>query len=215
MKHASLFSVRIFKQISSIFALKLTCLFFLSNVAYSQPKQKMSLLDLPPAIDTLTGQAVYTEVVSVSGVTADLLYERAKSWLVSTFQSSKSIIDSEDKSSGTLISKPLISVLTGKKGLLDANSNIHRVSLDIRCKDGRYRYELTPLDYMASPTEARLGGVASLPLSTLTNTQIKRIRRKGELYRSEYDDIWRIDSSYKTFIERVKNAMSQPGKGEF
>ena len=94
-------------------------------------------------IDSTTNKICYTDVVNVEGKTQDELYISAKSWFVTTFNSSQNVIDLDDKESGIIIGKGQIPVYT--TSMVTAPMGYISFLVKIEIKDGRYRYTFTDL----------------------------------------------------------------------
>lgn len=198
------------------FLLHLTVFSIVPFTVLGQKKVQMELSDLPISIDTVTGDWKYVYVGEVSGAKADVLYERAKSWLVDSFKSAKTVIDYDDKTGGTLVAKPIITVSIKPRGLLRINQELYKASIDLRVKDGKYRCELQILEGVPSDAERRASAlVANYPIQFTTMSWIKMIRKKGVLYSETYDQMTNLDEQFRNFLAVIDKAMSSPSKSEF
>lgn len=183
---------------------------------FGQKKMQMGLSGLPTCIDTVTGEWKYIYVGEVSNAKADLLFERAKSWIVNSFKSAKAVIDYEDRISGVIVAKPIISVPIKSRGLLGISQESYKMVVDIRVKEGRYRCELQILEGVPSDTERRISpSVGNYPIQFTTQAYIKRIRSKGFMYAEHYDEVINLDKQFRKILSTVDNAMSTPSKSEF
>lgn len=68
-------------------------------------------------------------VVAVEGIPMDELYQRAKHWFVNRFKDAQEVIQLDDPANGTIIGKGYFG-----NGLF--------FTMEIACKEGRYRYNL-------------------------------------------------------------------------
>ena len=177
---------------------------------------QMKLSDLPISIDTTTGEWKYAYINEVRGTKTDTLFERAKSWIVDSFKSAKTVIDYEDRASGTLVAKPVISVPVKPRGLLGISQEIYKVAIDIRVKEGRYRCELQILEGVPSDAERRISAsVANYSIQFTTQAYIKTIRKKGFLYIEQYNAITSLDDQFRKVLVAIDVVMSTPSKSEF
>jgi hypothetical protein len=85
----------------------------------------------------------YSEVIQVDSVSANELYNRAKLWLASSYNSSKEVLQIDNKNDGQIfgkalfVYKPTVFVSSEQiKGNID-------YAISITVKDGRYKYEVT------------------------------------------------------------------------
>jgi hypothetical protein len=100
-------------------------------------------LKLP--VDSTTGKVSYTEIVYVDSAAKSKLFSSSLEWIALSFKSAKSVIELKDEPAGKII----------VKGALDeripgsfANLNIDvRFTMNITCKDGRCRIQLTGWNY--------------------------------------------------------------------
>jgi hypothetical protein len=105
------------------------------------------------------GTIEYSEVIESSNL-KDELYANAKTWAANFFKSSKDAISLEDKETGRLIAKyntyPSFSYI-GQRRTAEV-----RMSVQIDCKDGRYRYIVKVLDYYHDKTPQNIGDLIDL-----------------------------------------------------
>lgn len=85
----------------------------------------------------------YSEVVQVNDVLKNELFNRAKLWFATTYNSANDVLQIENKEEGELIGKAILkyepNILSGSEQL---KGNI-RYTIKIYVKDGRYKYEIT------------------------------------------------------------------------
>ena len=114
--------------------------------------------DLPAAIriprDPGTGLVTYSEVVQVPGVTQLELYSRGKVWIAETFKSARSVIQIDEKDTGTLVGKGWqhINVKVLAIPLPAVQELWYTVKLE--AKDGRFRYTISQFQLADPPTNA-------------------------------------------------------------
>lgn len=144
-------------------------LFFLSSFMLSFGQKE--IINLP--IDPETNKITYSEVVLVDSVTTKQeLYLKAKEWFAHAFNSAQNVIQFDDKESGKIIGKGLISV-GSTLGPVKSSDNLGVVNfvVEIQLKNGKYKYTFTDLWHDAqnsiySPGDLRLekpgGGLGSM-----------------------------------------------------
>jgi len=84
----------------------------------------------------------FTEIVATEGVSKDILFQNARQWYNKTFISSKEVLQVIDKESGELSGKGILesSLVTKVFGVDKTYPCYYRFSLDIKVKDGKYKY---------------------------------------------------------------------------
>jgi len=131
--------------------------------------------------DSLTGKIKFTEVIYVDSATRSTLYTKAREWFVKSFQSSKSVLELEDKEAGKLIGKGNISVITEEsvneneyvkmKGLIPKKLRDQKTkgeagtvsfTIAIYIKEGRFKYEVTGLYHKGNSVTVN-GYTATVP----------------------------------------------------
>lgn len=79
-----------------------------------------------------------TKVVEVEGASKADLYDRAIQFINASFKSSKDVIQSSDKASGTIYAKGMFCM---------SEFDAVYFSMNIAIKDGKYKYEITNLKH--------------------------------------------------------------------
>ena len=106
---------------------------------------------------TTYGQTVltYTEVIQVDSVTNIELYNRAKLWFATVYNSSNDVLQLENKEEGQLIGKAIMkynpTVLSGS----ETTKGSIKYTIKIFVKDGRYKYEIS--DFIHDPVGNQYG----------------------------------------------------------
>ena len=92
-----------------------------------------------PIID---GKVVYTETISIDGISKEELYKRAKLFFADNYKSAKSVINFDDSSdvrgTGTMSA-------SYKGGFMGPMYFTIKHSVGIKVKDGKFRYEISQL----------------------------------------------------------------------
>lgn len=98
-------------------------------------------------------QRIAEWVYDTPGVTKDVAYGRAMSWVAKSFRDSKNVLEVQDKATGKIIGKGNYpcSVLTSA---MDPNKAIVRFTLDITVKDAKSRIRFEDLDMMSTNPQA-------------------------------------------------------------
>lgn len=113
----------------------LLALVFVCNQALAQVENALPLVD---------GEVIFTDTVSIQNTSQQELFSRAKAWLAVTFVSAKAVIELQDEQKGRLIVKgscPLVWPTA-----VPSNGQL-RFTLQIDCRDNRFRYRFTNLVY--------------------------------------------------------------------
>ncbi len=111
------------------------------------PSLVIGQLNIP--IDKESGRAVYTEVIKVDSVKSEILFSRAKLFVVDSYNSAKYVTQLNDDKLQTIVIKayqPIrIPDWSWKGGTVSAGG--FNYTFKIYCKDGRYKYELSDLEH--------------------------------------------------------------------
>jgi len=108
--------------------------FFVFSDCYSQEK----LADSFPFKD---GLIVYSDVVQVDSILKDELYNKAKRWIVDTFNSGKDVLQLDSKENGEIITKGYFSAYWKISSVYVQDVKVWQ-TLRIQVKDNRFKYEL-------------------------------------------------------------------------
>lgn len=138
------------------------------------------------------GKYVFEEVVSVPEATASQLYGKAKLFFANTFNSSKSVIQSDDPGNTTIIGKGSI-VNKEDQGYGGIYFNF---TLKIQTKDGKYRYTIS--DIVLDMT-----GLA--PMKSTIEESIERGTQKGL---SKTDAAKSYYEKFSPLIEKMKQQIT-------
>ena len=157
---------------------------------------------------TKDGRIYYSEIIKVdSSLTADNLYQNAKSWATLTFRSAKDATQSDDPVSKTIIIKSYVS--KGHNAYVTNPKNWF--VLKIEMKDGRYKYTLTDVRYEFS---VHFGGAttnSNKPLEEWVipsgNNSPKKQQKINDAL-TEY--LSTIDAEFKANIADMTKSISAP-----
>jgi hypothetical protein len=119
----------------------------LGTLAIAQKqKEPVPVPDLPMNMETSLYS--YSAVVEVHGIGKDELYTRAFNWANSYYKNPVDVIREKDPQAGKLLIKARykISNEPDKKGVATQAGDV-MYSLTMNFKDGRYRYEITKINW--------------------------------------------------------------------
>ncbi len=86
---------------------------------------------------------IFSEVVPVEGVSKEELYNRAKIWFTTSYNSANDVLQMDDKENGQIIGK---AVITYNSSLYNASEHFDgsiNYTIKVLIKDGRYKYEIS------------------------------------------------------------------------
>lgn len=94
-------------------------------------------------VDSTTNKITYSEVVTVdSSNNKQELYSRAREWFAKVYNSAQNVIQMDDKESGKIVGKALMTVYFKWLGASREGGYIN-YTLSVQLKNGRYKYEIT------------------------------------------------------------------------
>ena len=99
-------------------------------------------------LDEKTGLITYSSVIEVKGHSAGDLYKRALSWAGTFYKNPSDVIRERDSINGRIVCKARFKIMNpaDKKGITTDAGNV-MYSLRIQFKEGRYRYELSEINW--------------------------------------------------------------------
>lgn len=136
----------------------LAALVFLNKIGLAQSSEPLS----------------FQEVVTVDSATKSQLFDRARLWFADYFKSSKAVLEVSDKESGEFIGKPILYTWYKYRFLGSDNKILldMPVTIRVRVKDGKYKYEIYDVTTRYSPeTTVRYSSSKEVfgPLTTSEN----------------------------------------------
>ena len=108
---------------------------FISHELVAQDK----LLGILPLKE---GKVTYSDVVQLQGVTKEEMYNRVKLWFIETYNSSKDVIQLDDKEHGEIIGKGCFRAKWNFRFYTVLSMNVWK-TIKIQFKDDSFRYEIT------------------------------------------------------------------------
>ena len=153
----------------------------------------------------------YSEVVKTDSVSKDELFERAKVWLATSYNNSKSVIQLENKNDGVIIGKASMKYDSNVSSGSSATNGVISYLVKIYTKDNRYKYEIT--DFLHEPRGNEYGQMASFGL--ITDEADCKIKLEGYFISKKWNDkVWndiknQINKNITPLIESLKTKMQQ------
>lgn len=167
-----------------------TALLFSATLLFAQQVQQAPKLP----VDEKSGLISYSKVNEVSGATAGTLYQRALEWANKFYKNPTDVIRDRDSVGGNLLCKARFKIMNpaDKKGLATDAGNV-MYTLKIQFKEGRYRYELTEINWKQQshyPSE-------------------RWIDKTAATYKPEYDYyLQQTDATAREVLKSLEKAMS-------
>lgn len=116
---------------------------FLVSATFSIAQENTSL-----PLDAKTGLITFTKVNTIATVPASELFQRGLNWASTFYKNPTDVIRERDSVSGSLVCKARFKIMNPadkKHPTTDAGNVMY--TLSIQLKEGRYRYELTAINW--------------------------------------------------------------------
>lgn len=110
-------------------------------------------------VDTTTSKYSFTEVVRVENNTKDELFSKAKEWVTHNFKSAKDVLQMDDRIAGEIICKGWTDIFIDGETILGINTSTFvkmNFTVEIKTKEGRYKYNISNISYQAHPSGENL-----------------------------------------------------------
>lgn len=170
-------------------------------------KRTYTVTDLPYEIDSVTHGIVYRGVIEVPGATADQLYTRAKAFMFRSFTNANAVIQLDDKAGGLLAGKGSLPVNLKGFAATMAGNMYYETPIEIRVKEGKYRYEISNLVIVGNGIRMNLD-------DTMRNS--KQPPSSIVLTEKQYKQSLASIQPFLNLIEQLKVTMNSPaGKEDF
>jgi hypothetical protein len=153
--------------------------------------------------DSIARKINYTGIIHVDSLSKEQIYRSAKAWLIQEFEFAHGQIAMDDENSGRIIARGTI---FGKnlKGLLSVPFSITFI-IDIRVKNGRYKYELTDFTVLAGVTDEMLPDWRRMDIYV---TDAKYRNRKGEYSGVAKQHLGILDGNARMIVNGLKDAVA-------
>lgn len=168
----------------------LTSLFYLTNIYGQTP-------------------IIYTDVIQVDSVTKDELYNRAKLWFATTYNSANDVLQIDDKAEGQIVGKAIVMYNPTILSASNQTKGPIKYTIKLFLKEGRYKYELS--DFIHDPYGNQYGKIS---MGTITTDEICPNPTRTMTKRWN-NDVWeeiknQIEKNINSIIESLKQAMITP-----
>lgn len=158
----------------------------------------------------------YSQVVKVDGVSKDDIYKRIKLWSVSAFEKTKGASQLDDKENGLLAYDASASHFSPKctecpqidpKNTREIYKNIgyfhsYTFRFKIQIKDGKYKIDVTDINYTEGSESYRLTSSTKLPYKIAFTKQSKMDEQWADI-KLTFDDF------IKTFLSSLSTTVSK------
>lgn len=163
---------------------------------------------------TVFGQdaLTYTEVIQVDSISKNELYNRAKLWLATAYNSANDVLQIDDKDAGQIIGKAIIrynpTVLFGSG---ETKGSI-KYTVKIFLKEGRYKYEIT--DFIHKPYGGQYGKYSVGLITTADQCPNPKSMAKKWSTKIWNDCKDQIENNMRVLIAGLQHAMTKQTESE-
>lgn len=107
------------------------------------------------SFDEDTEKIIFTEVVEVTEVKADELFSRGRQWFAESYKSANNVLQMDDARNGKLIGKAFNTI---KANTYIGTETFVKMwyTIKVFVKDGRYKYEVTDIEYQVDPVQSTM-----------------------------------------------------------
>lgn len=146
-------------------------------------------------VDDKTGMITYTKVVESPGLSATQAYQKGLAWAMKYYKNPTDVIRERDSLNNSMLCKARFKISNppDKKGFA-TDAGLVMYTLKVQFKDGRYRYELTEINWKQT---------SHYPAERWMDT-------KNQMYKSEYAYyLQQTDTEVKEVIKSLEKAMQE------
>lgn len=173
-------------------------------------KKLLVLLVLLPMLSFGQERLTYTNVVKVDSISKNELYNRAKLWMASAYNSSNDVIQIGNKEEGQIIGKASIKYLSRVFVGSATTGGYIKYTIKIFVKEGRYKYEIT--DFIHDPRSRSSYPPVSMGLIT-TDPDCPRPTSMVKWSNKVWRDIkTQIAETVVPLVRNLKKDMSLPAE---
>jgi len=149
----------------------------------------------------------YTEVVQVDSISQNELYNRAKLWFATIYNSSNDVIQVDNKEGGEFIGKAILKYIPNiHSGNEQTKGNI-KYTIKIFVKEGRYKYIIT--DFIHDPYGNHFGKSSMGLITTEKDCPKPKPMAKGWSNKVWADIKTQIETNMISLIANLKESMSK------
>lgn len=180
-----------------------SCLQILTLVSFAQIKDTVGL-----NLQFKDGKLHYEGVVEIPGKSKDELYKNAKLWFVNYFNNANFVIQLDDPQEGKIVGKGAFRLYF--KSLMTFQC-LNNLTIQIDCKDGKYRYKFYDM-VITAPME--YNRTRDIPAEYFVN-KLTGIKPAASYTKSQSEQIVKSNSkALNDAITSIRAITSQP-KDEF
>ena len=186
--------------------MKLLPLLLLLSISCFAQSRTYRLADTNVRIDSTTGGMIYTEVVPVPMATTEQLYGRAKSFLLRVFTNESAVTQIDDKDNGVVGARGKFMLNNNfKQSLLTGQLNMYyEMAVEIRVKDGRYKYEFSNIEIVNRGQRVRIDDAIR------KNPKLAAKSMNREYSQKEYDSYMNDKNPIQAIVKQLKQTMNPP-----
>ena len=150
------------------------------------------------------GKIIYELISEISNTKQEELYSAAKKWIADSFKSGKTVIQSENATSGQIIGKGTMYVSYFKPGAFLGTAMTISLSIQIDCKDNKFRIRFYDLNKYES-TGIFAGSETPLEEFDKLQTRNKKTERWGNFIKTVNSKVYSLMDGFKTSVTTSKN----------
>lgn len=156
--------------------------------------------------DSLTGGQVIREVVQTPGVSSAELYNRARIFAGKSFVSAKSVIDVDNREGGYLLLKVSMPASMGMN---------YYFPIEIRIKEGRYRYEISNLEVGSGAGKVNIDEEERKAIAKIGKEEYERKVMDFQAKRGQMEKAKKEGEKFLAIVSELKRAMSASAEKDF
>ncbi len=149
----------------------------------------------------------YTEIVKVDSVSKSELYNRAKIWFATTYNSANDVIQMENKDEGEIIGRAIITYSPTVYFASEQTRGVIKYTVKLFVKDGRYKYEIT--DFIHDPYGNKYGKSSMGLITTNDECPNPKPSAKGWSNKVWADIKALIEENMISLISSIKQGMTK------
>ncbi|WP_077920423.1 DUF4468 domain-containing protein [Spirosoma sp. 209] len=160
--------------------------------------------ETPVQIDSATGGMIYSEVIPVEGASANELYSRGKAFIAKVFTNESAVTLFDDSGHNAVggRGKLVMNLGLGTALLTGQLQSYYEMAIEIRAKDGRYRYELSDIEVVNGGYRIKVDDAIR------KNKKAQQLYQTGDMSQKEYDKLMSDKNPVMAVIRQLKNSMS-------
>lgn len=149
----------------------------------------------------------YTDVVQVDSISKSQLYNRARIWFATTYNSANDVIQIENKDEGEIIGKAIMKYNPNVNFASEQTKGNIKYTIKIYVKDGRYKYEIT--DFIHDPYGNHFGKSSVGLITTEEECPNPKPKPKGWSNKVWKDIKTQIEDNINSILSSLKEGMGK------